>query len=60
MRQVGRPKEENPKDQKVTVRLTKEERDNLTDYTHETNQSITQVVSEALKLLYEKREKERK
>lgn len=58
MGHAGRPKEENPRDQKITIRLTKYEREELMNYTEEHNQTITQVVSDALSLLYEKSEKQ--
>ena len=54
MGRVGRPKEANPRDHKITVRLTKESRDELMDYTDIHNQTITQVVTSALNLLYDK------
>ncbi|MDO5156639.1 MAG: hypothetical protein Q4D51_11810 [Eubacteriales bacterium] len=54
MGRAGRPKEENPRDQKITIRLTKEEREELMAYTDKHDQTITQVVSDALSLLYEK------
>lgn len=54
MGRAGRPKEENPRDQKITIRLTKEEREELMAYTDKHDQTITQVVSDALSLLYGK------
>lgn len=54
MGRAGRPKEDNPRDQKITIRLTKEEREELMAYTDKHDQTITQVVSDALSLLYKK------
>ena len=55
---VGRPKEDNPKNKSIGLRLRKDDYDRLMDYTEEHNQTITQVVVDGLNLLYENASKD--
>lgn len=55
MAKIGRPKEVNPRDKVIGVRLTEEEHSKLLEYTEVHNQTITQTVVEGLNSLYEKK-----
>ena len=48
----GRPFAEKPKDTKIGVRVTKEEGEQLDKYCEKKNLTQTQVLKEALELLY--------
>lgn len=52
---MGRPKEENPRDKSITVRLTQKEHEQLMEYSEKNDKTITQVVVEGLNNLYEKK-----
>lgn len=54
MARMGRPKEPNPRDKTIGVRLTEEEHKRLLAYTEDHNQTITQTVVEGLNYLYER------
>ena len=49
----GRPLVENPRNQVLGVRVTKEEYEQVKAYSSEHQQSISQTVLEGLKLLYQ-------
>lgn len=55
MAKVGRPKEVNPRDKIIGVRLTEKEYNELLAYNETHNQTITQTVVEGLNSLYEKK-----
>lgn len=55
MAKIGRPKEVNPRDKTIGVRLTGEEYKKLLAYTENHNQIITQTVVDGLNYLYEKK-----
>ena len=48
MAKVGRPKQEECKDHKITVRLTNEEYERLVQYVQKNETTITQVTQEAI------------
>ena len=48
MAKVGRPKQEECKDHKITVRLTNDEYDKLLLYVQENEMTITQVTQKAI------------
>ena len=48
MAKVGRPKQEECKDHKITVRLTNEEYERLSLYVQENETTITQVTQKAI------------
>lgn len=50
---MGRPKAESPKKKNVSLRMTKEEYDKLTEYAAKHNLTITDVVHKGVHLLYE-------
>lgn len=54
MAKVGRPKQEECKDHKITVRLTNEEYERFVQYVLENETTITQVTQEAIKEFIEK------
>jgi hypothetical protein len=45
---TGRPKSDNPKEYKITVRLTEEEYTNLKKHTAKDNLTIAQVVKQGI------------
>lgn len=49
MAKVGRPKEDNPKETIVGVRLTKEEHNRLLSYAKDHDMTITQVLKDGVK-----------
>ena len=49
---MGRPKLEKPKDTKIGFRVTQEARTKLDEYCAKKNLTQTQVLKEALELLY--------
>lgn len=50
-KKMGRPFEENPKNTKITIRVTKDEKEKLDKYCKENNLSISEVFREYLKKL---------
>lgn len=48
MAKVGRPKQEECKDHKITVRLTNDEYEKLVQYVQDNETTITQVTQEAI------------
>ena len=52
MAKMGRPKADRPKDTKIGFRVTQEERKILDNYCAKKNLTQTQVMKEALELLY--------
>lgn len=48
----GRPFAKNPRDTKIGFRVTRKEREQLDKYCEEKNLTQTQVLKEALELLY--------
>ena len=57
MAKRGRPAVENPKNVKIGLRVSEEQRDRLLAYCEKMNQSQSQVLEEALELLYKTKKK---
>ncbi len=55
MAKVGRPKEDNPKQIIVALRLTTEERDRLASYAKDHEMTMTRVLKEGVKEVIESR-----
>ncbi len=56
MAKMGRPKSDNPKDYKISVRFTDEEHEKLKKYATENNLTITQTIRKGvLEMLKAKR-----
>ena len=49
---MGRPKAESPKQKLVSVRLTKEEHEKLSEYAQQRNLTLTQAVKRGIESLY--------
>ena len=49
MAKMGRPKAESPKQKLVSVRLTKEEHEKLSEYAQQRNLTLTQAVKRGIK-----------
>lgn len=52
MAKMGRPKAESPKQKLVSVRLTKEEHEKLSEYAQQRNLTLTQAVKRGIESLY--------
>jgi len=55
MAKVGRPKVDNPKQHKVTIRMSDEEYAKLMEYNQTHDQTITETMSEAFTFFINKR-----
>lgn len=53
MAKMGRPKAENPKSSKISIRFTDEEFDQLKKRADQNNQTITETIREGIRLLFE-------
>lgn len=53
MAKMGRPKAENPKSTKISVRFTDEEFEKLKERASQNDQTITEIIREGVKLLLE-------
>lgn len=53
MAKMGRPKAEFPKQKFVSVRLTKEEHEKLSEYAQAHNLTITEALKKGIELLYQ-------
>ena len=59
MAKVGRPKSDNPKDERITLRLREEEMHRLSVYAEKMGITKSQAMEKALELLFDQeREKE--
>lgn len=55
MAKVGRPKVDNPKQHKVTIRMSDEEYVKLMEYNQKHDQTITETMSEAFSFFIDKK-----
>lgn len=55
MAKVGRPKVDNPKQHKVTIRMSDEEYVKLMEYNQKHDQTITETMSEAFSFFIDNR-----
>lgn len=55
MAKVGRPKVDNPKQHKVTIRMSDEEYIKLMEYNQKHDQTITETMSEAFSFFIDNR-----
>ncbi len=53
MAKMGRPKAENPKSSKISIRFTDEEFEQLKKRADQNNQTITETIREGIRLLFE-------